>query len=311
MRLHVLGVAAGGGFPQWNCACDLCDRCRRGGGPRASSHAGIAVRGDDGGWCLANATPDVHAQIEATPELWPTPAAAGDASPLRARSTPIASVVLTDAEFDHTIGLLLLREGAALDVWGTPAVLEVLAEDFPVRRLVDRYADFRWRELTPGKAAPVLPGVDVTPFAISDRAPRFSSRPDRPDAVVALRFESTATGGSALWSPQVPAWTDEVRDAVADVDVAFIDGTFWTADELARTGAGSLAAPAMGHLPVGGPDGIAARLAATGGTAGDRPRRLLAHINNTNPILDPGSPQRAELDALGIEIAPSGTSLDL
>jgi pyrroloquinoline quinone biosynthesis protein B len=306
MRLHVLGVAAGGGFPQWNCACDLCTRCRRGEGPTPTSHAGIAVRGDDGRYCLANATPDVHAQIEATPELWPTPAPEGAALP--ARGTPIASVVLTDAEFDHTIGLLLLREGASLDVWGTPAVLEILAEDFPVRRLLDRYAEFRWRELTQGKPAPVLPGVTVTPFAISDRAPRFSSRPDRPAAVVALCFENPSTGKRALWAPQVPAWTDEVRAAVAEVDVAFIDGTFWTADELIRTGAGTLAAPAMGHLPVGGDGGIAEELPATGPPA---LRRYLAHINNTNPILDPRSPERAHLGVRGIEIAPSGTSLDL
>jgi pyrroloquinoline quinone biosynthesis protein B len=296
MRLRVLGVAAGGGFPQWNCACDLCARCRSGDGPRATSHAGIAVRGDDDRWCLANATPDVHAQIEADPDLWPAPP----------RATPITSVVLTDAEFDHTIGLLLLREGATLDVWGTPAVLGILAEDFPVRRLVERYAEFRWRELTPGKPAAVLAGVDVTPIAVSDRAPRFASSPDQPDAVVALRFEDRTTGGSALWAPQVPAWTDAIRDAVAGVDVAFIDGTFWTGDELPRTKTGTRPAHAMGHLPVGGPGGIAEELARlpTG-------RALLAHINNTNPILDPDSPERASLAAQGIEVAPSGTSLDL
>jgi pyrroloquinoline quinone biosynthesis protein B len=298
MRLHVLGVAAGGGFPQWNCACDLCSRSRRGDGPPPSTHAGIAVRGDDGGgWCLANATPDIHVQIEAAPELWPGPGA---------RSTPISSVVLTDAEFDHTIGLLLLREGADLDVWATPTVLEILAEDFPVRRLVERYARFRWRELTPGKAAPVVPGVAVTPLTISDRTPRFAGRPDGPDAVVALRYEDLSSGGTALWAPQIPAWTYAVRDAVAGVDIAFVDGTFWTADELERTGTGTLAAPAMGHLPLGGTGGIAEKLAAA-----PTPRRLLAHINNTNPILDPASPERAQLVALGIEIAPSGTSLDL
>jgi pyrroloquinoline quinone biosynthesis protein B len=305
MRIHVLGVAAGGGFPQWNCACELCARCRRGEGPQASTHACIAVRGDDGqggGWCLANATPDVHTQIEANEELWP--GGTGEDP----RSTPISAVVLTDAEFDHTIGLLLLREGAALDVWGTPAVLEILAEDFPVRRLVERYASFRWRELTPGKPAPVIPGVEVTPLAVSDRAPRFSSRPERPDAVVALRFEDRSSGGSVLWAPQVPAWTDDVRDAVAGADLAFVDGTFWTGDELARSGTGNRPAHEMGHLPLSGPGGLAEHLATTI-ERGTRP--LLAHINNTNPILDPRSPERAHLDALGIEIAPSGTSIDL
>jgi pyrroloquinoline quinone biosynthesis protein B len=300
MRIQVLGVAAGGGFPQWNCACDLCARCRRGEGPEPTTHAGIAVRGDGGGgWWLANATPDVLAQIEAHPDLWPGPAA---------RSTPITSVVLTDAEFDHTIGLLLLREGASLDVWATPAVLDILHDDFPVRRLVERYASFHWRELTPGEPAEVVPGVDVTPLAISDRCPRFSREPERPDAVVALRIEDRSSGGSALWSPQVGAWTDEIRDAVAGVDVAFVDGTFWVGDELSGAGAGTRGAAAMGHLPLSGPDGLAAHYAATGG---DGVRRLLAHINNTNPILDPASPERAELAALGIEIAPSGTSLDL
>jgi pyrroloquinoline quinone biosynthesis protein B len=297
MRLDVLGVAAGGGFPQWNCACGLCDRCRRGDRLSPSTHACLAVRGDDARWCLANATPDVHTQIEQHPDLWPGPGV---------RSSPIASVVLTDAEFDHTIGLLLLREGAELDVWGTPAVLEILAGDFPVKRLLERYARFSWRELTPGKPAEVLPGVAVTPITISDRTPRFASHPGMPDAVVALRYENPATGAAALWAPQVGEWNDDVRAAIDGVDVAFVDGTFWTADELVRTGTGNLLAPAMGHLPVGVPGGIAEALGST-----PVPRRYLAHINNTNPILDPDSPERAALAAAGVEIAPSGTSIEL
>src|SRR5713226_6154816 len=139
MVLRLLGAAAGGGYPQWNCACDLCRRVRaHEPGMRARSHAALAVSTGGKAWTLVNATPDVHLQIESFRALHPGPGR---------RETPLRNILLTDAELDHTLGLLVLREGPTLDVYGTAAVFGALADAFPVRRLLEPYATIRWREI--------------------------------------------------------------------------------------------------------------------------------------------------------------------
>lgn len=296
MKLRLLGIAAGGGFPQWNCACQQCEQCRQADGSSASTHACIAVRGLDNGWTLLNATPDVHAQIEGERELWPGPSV---------RSSPVSGVILTDAEFDHTIGLLHLREGASLDVWATPAVIELLSTEFPIRDLVSCYADFRWNPMEPGQAMTVGKGFTVTAFTVSDRAPRYSARRRLPDAVVALRLTDQISGKTSVWAPQVPSWS-AISSCIDGADVVFVDGTFWSDEELIHAGAGDLPAEAMGHLAVGGDAGIAQELSRA-----NVGRRLLVHINNTNPILDPCSMERRTLSELGIEVAPAGLNLEL
>jgi pyrroloquinoline quinone biosynthesis protein B len=199
-----------------------------------------------------------------------------------------------------------LREGASLDVWAAPSVLELLAAEFPVRDLLSRYADFRWKELPVGRPVDVEVGITVEAIPVADRAPRYSRRPNLPGAVVAVRIADAVTRRTAVWMPQVPSWSAEVEAALRGTEAAYVDGTFWSADELVRTDTGHRLAGDMGHLPVGGVGGIAANLAGS-----SVPRKLMVHINNTNPILDPSSTERQALSAAGIEVPPDDLVITL
>lgn len=306
MLARVLGVAAGGGYPQWNCACGQCARARAG-AAAPGLHAALAVSATGDRWYLVNATPDVARQIEQNAVLHPGPGP---------RQTPVAGVVLTDAEFDHTIGLLMLREGAQLDVYATAPVLRCLEDDFPVRRLVRDYADFRWHTVAVDVSFTLPHGLSVTLFPVADKKPRYAGRSaPEPGAVTGCRIEDPNTGGRLVWAPQVGRFDERLRAELDAADCALVDGTFWTEHEMADAGVGRLPAAAMGHLPLGGDGGdggdnggggLAAMFAAT--SAG---RKLLTHINNTNPVNDPLSEQRRVLAALGVEVAHAGLSLEL
>lgn len=297
MRACVLGVAAGGGFPQWNCACQQCSAARAG-TVEPSAHAGLAVSASGRVWHLINATPDVARQIECQPVLHPGPGP---------RDSPVASVILTDAEFDHTIGLLILREGAALDVYATAPVLRWLEDEFPVRRLVADYASFRWHEVAVNEPFTLSDGLVLTLFPVAEKPPRYTGHTaPAPGAVAGCRVEDPATGGRMVWAPQIGHWNDALKQELDAASYALVDGTFWTEDEMLSARVGTLPAAAMGHLPLGGEAGLAARVATT--AAG---RKLLVHINNTNPIHDPSSPQRQALAALGVEVAHAGLTLEI
>jgi pyrroloquinoline quinone biosynthesis protein B len=298
--IHCLGAAAGGGYPQWNCACAGCRKARA--KPEtASTHAGIAVSGDGRRWFLLNATPDVHHQIAADPALHPGP---------EIRTTPVAGVLLTDAEFDHTIGLLMLREESSLTVYGTYPVLEALTRSFPVRELLSDYADFSWSSVETGKPLDLDDRLRVTAFMTGSKAPRYvtpsplagSSSPWE----VGYRLEDTVTGGTAVYAPTLPRWDERFAEQVASADCVFLDGTFWTDDEMSRQGAGSRTGRSMGHMAVGGDDGTARALAAL-----PAKRKIYTHINNTNPILDEESTERRWLTDLGIEIGRAGLEVEV
>jgi pyrroloquinoline quinone biosynthesis protein B len=295
--LHCLGVAAGGGFPQWNCACPGCRQARS--RPEiASAHAGLAVSGTGERWFLLNATPDVHHQIASDRRLHPGPGA---------RATPVAGVVLTDAEFDHTIGLLLLREGSSLRVLGTAPVLAALAEDFPVRGLLGEYADLSWEPIDAGKPVRLDDRLLLTAFGTGTKAPRYVPDPQPgADWEVGYRLEDTVSGAAAVYAPAVPQWTPEIAGQLEDADCVFLDGTFWTDDEMSRSGTGDRSGRSMGHLPISGTDGSAAALAVLPAR-----RKIYVHVNNTNPILDANSPQRAKLAELGIEVGWAGMEVEL
>lgn len=297
MFLHFLGAAAGGGYPQWNCACGGCRAARSDPG-RASLHASVAVSGDGMRWFLINATPDVHHQIAATPALHPGP---------EVRKTPVAGVLLTDAEFDHTLGLLILREGSDLVVMGTETVLATLTDDFPVRALLRDYAHVTWRVVEPGVPVPLDEGLSATAVPVGHKRPRYatSSRPDD-GAVVAYRLTDPRTGRVAVYAPAVPSWDGPLVDAVADADCVVVDGTFWTDDEMVRGGTGGRLGRQMGHLPMSGPDGTAVRLAALAAR-----HKIYTHVNNTNPALDPDSAEHRELAERGIVIGRAGLRIEL
>ncbi len=291
MYLRILGSAAGGGYPQWNCACNLCRLVRNGGGtiPRRL-HASLALSATGDSWHLINATPDVLTQINQSESLHPGP---------DLRQTPVKSIFLTDAELDHTIGLLLLREGSRLDVYAAETVLEALSESFPVRRMLSHYCDNNWISLAIGRSLPFEDNrLIVETIGTGSKRPRYASRNDSgSDWVIAYRFEDPATGGSLFYCPALESWSPEIESAIERSSCILIDGTFWSDDEMSALGAGKLSAAEMGHVPLFGTAGSITRLANFSSK-----KKLLIHINNTNPILDPNSRERQMLGFHGIEI---------
>ncbi|MEY9878271.1 pyrroloquinoline quinone biosynthesis protein B [Streptacidiphilus sp. MAP12-33] len=297
MRVILLGTAAGGGFPQWNCACVLCRRARAGLLPARTQDC-VAVSGDSRSWWLLNASPDLGAQLLATPRLAPGPGP---------RDTPLCGVLLTDAEADHTLGLPLLRGGPPLAVLATSTVLDAL----PLRSAIDRYTPWSWTHLHPGVPQVLSGGLQVTVHPLGSKAPKFVDSPAPKGLwVSALRLTDLGTGATLLYAPCFGAWSPGLDALVAGVDCALLDGTFHTADELGVRAPGAPAQRSMAHLPICGTDG-------TDGTDGSlaalarhpRVRRVYTHLNNTNPLLDPASPLHAELKRNGVELLPDGSEL--
>ncbi|MEV7020409.1 pyrroloquinoline quinone biosynthesis protein PqqB [Streptomyces sp. NPDC093991] len=296
MRVILLGTAAGGGFPQWNCACAMCARCRRG-ELAARSQECVAISGDGHDWWLLNASPDIRSQLLAAPELAPGPGP---------RDSPVRGVVLTDAEADHTLGLAVLRGAAGLTVYAAPAVRGALTDDLPLRGLLDRYAPCQWQDSTVPGGFELSGGLVVTAHPVSAKAPKYAGDA-APDAswVSALRIEDTATGGALVYAPCLAAWPQGFDDLLASASCALLDGTFFSADELGtavrRRDAGQ---SLMGHLPVDGPGGSLAALARHPGL-----RRIYTHLNNTNPLLDPATAASAAVRQTGAEVLPDGSEL--
>jgi pyrroloquinoline quinone biosynthesis protein B len=259
MRIRVLGSAAGGGVPQWNCACDGCASARRDGQDRRPDT--VAVSGDGAAWFLLNASPDLRAQLLATPELRPGPGR---------RETPVRGVLLTTAELDHTAGLLGLREAASFTVYGTATVLEALSSAFPVRAMLAPYTAIDWQELPR-----TLPGgLRVAALTVGEKRPRYASPETGSDWVTALRISDAST--VFVYATCLPAWTDAFDDFVRGADLALLDGTFATADELSRSTGRPGSAADLGHLPV------ADSWPATAGHPGTT--FWYGHANNTNPL---------------------------
>ncbi|MCX5058779.1 MULTISPECIES: pyrroloquinoline quinone biosynthesis protein PqqB [unclassified Streptomyces] len=299
MLLLVLGTAAGGGIPQWNCACPGCSGARA--HPRRRRrHASLAVRTDEGRWYIVNATPDIGDQIEARTELHPGPGP---------RQTPVAGLVLTDAELDHTLGIARLREADSLQVIATAPVRQALLERLRLDDVLAPYTSVTWRPLPRRGAAPLergTQGVQISGIPVSGKRPRYAAdAPDDEAWVVALRLYDPASGTTALYAPALAAWPDHFQQAAAEADCVIVDGTFWDDDEPCRTGISDRTATGMGHLPIEGPDGTAERLARLSA------RCLYTHLNNTNPLVDPAAPEHKRLARLGIEVASDGMEIEL
>lgn len=300
MYLRVLGSAAGGGYPQWNCACALCRHARDSTQPNETRlHASLAVSADGLEWHLINATPDVLTQINSADSLHPGP---------NLRQTPIRSILLTDAELDHTIGLLLLREGAALDIYATATVIEALSSSFPVQKMLVNYATHRWHSIAAGQSFALgESGLSVETINVGRKHPRYVSAGGASSQwVVSFRIEDTVTGGSLFYCPCIESWSHEIENAIERTDLNFIDGTFWSEDEMQQLGTGKLTASEMGHVPLSGTTGSIAHLARY-----IDKRKILTHINNTNPILNSNSQQCQVLRSQGIEIGSDGMELKI
>jgi pyrroloquinoline quinone biosynthesis protein B len=295
--VRVLGTAAGGGLPQWNCACAECALARGPDGPAWRSQDGLAVEDGRGGWFLLNASPDIRAQILATPELAPGPGR---------RESPVRGVLLTDAELDHTLGLVALREGAALDIHATAPVLGALETGFPVKRVLAPYSGPRWHAVAADGVVQLGGTLTVTAVPLGAKRPRYAADlPERPDWVVGYRIEDRR-GSTLVYAPCVARWTDALEEACDGADCLILDGTFYTDDEMTAATGGGGSALSMGHLPIAGSGGSLERLRGH-----PHARRLYTHLNNTNPISDPGSAARAAVEAAGVGAAADGMLLEL
>jgi pyrroloquinoline quinone biosynthesis protein B len=302
MKVKLLGTAAGGGFPQWNCWCPTC-RVARTNPERARprTQSSIAVSADGARWFLFDASPDVRAQLEA---LLP-PRVDG------VRHVLIEGIVLTDAELDHTLGIALLREARELTVWATSSVLRTLERDSRILPVTRAFACVNAVELTPGEAVELrgrdghASGLTVEAFPVAGDPPRFASA-DVPGHTVGVTVRDGATGGTLAFVPGCGALDEALFARLAEANAVLIDGTFWSDDELVRLGIGTRGASEMGHLAISGAEGSLAELARL------RCRhRVYVHINNTNPILLEDSIERRAVERMGVVVGADGMELEL
>ncbi|MFD9860005.1 pyrroloquinoline quinone biosynthesis protein PqqB [Streptomyces alboflavus] len=303
MLLQVLGTAAGGGLPQWNCACPGCAGARAH-PERRRLHASLALRASPGRWYVINATPDIGEQIEACPGLLPEAGQDADT-----RLSPLVGVVLTDAELDHTLGIARLREARdGVEVLATAPVLGAVRDRLGLGAVLGPYTSTRWHELTgAGRQLNDQSAVRVAAVRVSAKRPRYAEGLGPDDAAwsVALRLHDTGTGRTVLYAPALAAWTDAFEEAAREADVVLVDGTFWDEEEPRRAGFSDRTATGMGHLPVAGPGGTAHRLAGLPG------RCLYTHLNNTNPLGDPSAEQHKQLADWGLEVAQDRMVIEL
>lgn len=307
MRVKILGSAAGGAFPQWNCSCANCQAVRAGtflGKPRTQTQ--VAITQDGQSWFLFGASPDLRAQIEATPELHPREGL---------RQSPIAGIVLANADVDHVLGLLLLRELQPLRIHATASVRRILGEDNSMFAMLQRVPNQAvWSEFQSGAEFSLCnargedSGMRCRAVSLGTHYPAYV-RPERQSQLTAgeasLGFLVDSSSGSRFaYMPAIPHLEDALIQQLNSCDVLLFDGTFWSDDELIRVQGGSgQTATQMGHIPV---ENILAKLAGV-----SHPRKIFLHINNTNPILDEASPQYRQVRDAGWEIAEDGWQFDL
>lgn len=285
MKVVVLGTAAGGGFPQWNCACARCDAARAGApnvAPRTQDCLAVSANGHD--WYLVNVSPDIRTQLLGQPLLAPGPGP---------RETPIRGALLTDAELDHTAGLLILREGAGFRVWAPGAALRALAG---TRVVIDCYHRWNW---TPVDDEFAFGGLRARVLGVHDKPPRYAEPGPGPWAV-AYRISDPATGGALVYAPGLREWPAGFDEFVAGAGQVLLDGTFFGADEM-TTATGELGQRRMGHLPI----------SATLPLLRSGIRWHYTHLNNTNPLLDTCRPEWSAVRATGAEVLADGAVFEL
>ncbi|NDW04427.1 pyrroloquinoline quinone biosynthesis protein PqqB [Jiella pacifica] len=304
MRLFVLGSAAGGGYPQWNCLCDVC-RLYWAGDERvvARSQSSIAASADGRNWLLLNASPDLRQQVLTSPRLAPS-AHADDAA---RRATPISAVLVTNGDVDHIAGLLTLREKQRFPLYGTTGVLGMIAES-PVFQVLDP-AFVEKRPVAIGAGFEPLPGLFVEIFSVPGKVPLFMERGEvdvGEESEMTVGVKLSAHGKTAFYIPGCAHLPATLAERIRDADALLFDGTLFADDEMRQAGVGEKTGRRMGHMPISGEGGS---LHAFEGL--DIARRAYIHINNTNPILVQGSDQRATVEAAGWTVTHDGMEIAL
>jgi pyrroloquinoline quinone biosynthesis protein B len=304
VKIRVLGSAAGGGFPQWNCNCPNCRGYRAGTlRARARTQSSIAV-GGGAAWALVNASPDIRAQLQAFPDLQPGRAI---------RDSALAAIILVDGQVDHTTGLYMLREAVRpWPIWCTDSTYADLTRGNPVLGVLGHFCGVDRRRIDldgAGFTIDAVNGVRWRALPVVSKPAPYSPNRRSPVAGdnLALIIEDMATGQTAVYAPGLSAIDEALWDAMQSAACVLVDGTFWTDDEMIRLGISSKHARDIGHLPQTGPGGMLGWLDRLPSAT----RRILIHINNTNPILDEASAESAELSRRGVEIAWDGMEIVL
>lgn len=293
MRIIVLGAAAGGGLPQWNCGCGNCEGARAGRLP-AMTQSSVAVSADGRNWAILNASPDIRMQLAATPALHPT----------GLRDMPLRSVLVTNGDIDHVAGLLTLREGQPFALFATPAIHQALADNPMLAALRDDLV--ARRPVSLNQTVEIAPGLTATLFAVPGKVPLYQEGAVVETGLVGettVGVELAANGRRALYAPGCADLPDWLTDRISGADLLMFDGTLWEDDEMIRMGLGHKTGQRMGHMP-------ATRTIAM---LRDVPvgRRVFVHMNNSNPLVDPASPQRREAESQGWQIGRDGMEITL
>ncbi len=305
MRVKLLGTAAGGAFPQWNCACRNCRLLREGRFEgKARTQLQVAVNADRGIWFLLNASPDIRTQLEDNPVFHPAGVA---------RTTPIAGIILTSGDLDQVLGLLMLREFQHFRIFATRGLQNMLREDNSMFAVLNRVPDqVTWVDIEPGNAFPLAAGQDslcCLPISLGEHFPSYVSAPRRNSApshetLLGLILQS-ASGRKLGYFPAVPQVDSTLMRSLQSLDVLLFDGTFWSNDELRQVRGTGATARDIGHIPISGRDGSLDLLSSL------KARKIFVHINNTNPMLDESSSEYRQVREAGWEIAEDGWEFEL
>lgn len=304
MRIEVLGSSAGGGLPQFNCNCDNCKGYREGKKSiKRRTQSSITISEDGVNWVLFNTSPDILEQIHNSPFLHPQ----------QRRETKIKAIIFIDAQIDHTTGLLMLREGCPHQVYCTKEVHEELNTSFPLFKMLEHWdgGGVIYNEIAFNKQPffiPVMPNCEFYAVPLISNAPPYSKYRDRPRVgdnigVVVLNKK---TGKRLFYLPGLGVLEKHIIEEMSQADILLVDGTVWTNDEMIKNGFSSKLGTDMGHLPLRDKGGLIDLLDTL-----KKPRKILIHINNTNPILDEKSPEYKELISHGIEVSYDGMSIEI
>jgi pyrroloquinoline quinone biosynthesis protein B len=308
LRIVVLGAAAGGGVPQWNCGCRVCKAARTEHPELQSTQASVALSADDKHWFLINASPDLRQQLTATPHLHPTTG--------QLRHSPIAGVILTNSEVDAVAGLLSMREGSPFTIYAHDRVLAILKANSIFNVLNEN--NVRREPISIDESfEPALPdgstsGIGILPFAVPGKGAWYLEGKAHPAGdggagdTLGLRIEDKTTGRYFYFLAACAKLTPDLKQRLAGAALVFFDGTVWRDDELIAAGLGTKTGQAMGHIAMSGENGAIAALADLG-----IDRKVFLHINNSNPALLHGSAERGIAERAGWQIPTDGMELTL